>query len=757
LNINIPLTLPQRQFVQSKEKHPAIVGGLGCMRDSTNIVTQHGLSPIADLMPGDDVLSWSERDQLFQLSPTSGAFPKGKENLYRVITTQGEFFSTGSHLVFSQSHKFLRVCDLHKGMALASSPQFQPQTIEGLSRIWSPSDDLNYWQTLLNCQDDYELLSSRYGQQLRLAANNARSSFPRQDDAQKFGGFSFPLGFLHKDAQQARLQKHIRPGQCDDLQQMSSFFLRSGILEEALEGQTLSLCAERIFDDIQVLLKSPSSLFFHHTSILLNRLSQVIQSIFFAHLKHPALALEASYLGQALQYNSCSYQERLPSLNKSLYHHKEPLNHLLNKPYNNSTTKATIIHVERLKRKEWFWDMHVAGNNNYVSEDGAIHHNSGKSKAGTFRLISKLIADPGANGAYYMPVYDLLTLRAIPGVEQDLDELGISYKTNKSSYSIDIHGFGSIIFRSYDRPERIIAYEVAHSICDELDTLSKEKAALVWRKISERNRQKREGQNTIGLVTTPDQGVNGFVYDKWVKKQQAGYELIKASTRSNPFLPPDYVQQILDNYDPILANLYIDGEFVSLNQNKVYHFFNRLKHHSSRVIQPRDHIHVGVDFNIGGCCAVAFVIENNNPIAVDEFTSHDTRDFINNLTRYKDHHLTIYPDASGRASRTNASQSDISMIAQAGFQVNAPPSNPAIRDRINAYNGLLSHNRLLVNTDKCPNLTNALETQGYDKKGDPEKWDTHPAIDDWADSSGYFISNKFPVIRSHQTAQIMGL
>jgi len=383
---------------------------------------------------------------------------------------------------------------------------------------------------------------------------------------------------------------------------------------------------------------------------------------------------------------------------------------------------------------------------------------SGKSKAGTLRLIRLLLADPGANGAYYMPVYDLLTLRAIPGIEEDLDQLGLEYRTNKSSYTIDIIGYGSIIFRSYDRPERIIAYEVAHSICDELDTLPKDKAALVWRKISERNRQSREHKNTLGLVTTPDQGVNGFVYEKWVKKQQDGYKLFKASTYSNPFLPDDYADQILANYDPILAQLYLEGEFVSLNQNKVYHFFDRNKHHVARSLTPNDSvIHIGLDFNIGGCCAVVFVIENNNPIAVDEFVSHDTQDFINNLTRYAGKTCVIYPDASGKANKTNSSQSDISMIAQAGYQLQYKPSNPAVRDRINAYNGLLSHDRLLINTDTCPNLTNALETQGYDDKGDPEKWSSHPAIDDWTDCSGYFIAYKYPVIRVMQTAQILGL
>ncbi len=344
----------------------------------------------------------------------------------------------------------------------------------------------------------------------------------------------------------------------------------------------------------------------------------------------------------------------------------------------------------------------------------------------------------------------------MPGVQDDLEKLGLSYQLNKQDYKITIEGLGFIIFRSYDNPERIIAYEVSHSLVDEIDTLPKEKAKIVWRKISERNRQNNGGINTIGCVTTPDQGINGFVYEKWVKINADGYELIKASTRSNPYLPEGYINQILNNYDPILANLYIDGEFVSLNQSKIYHFFDREKHHTDLELKPEHKvIHVGLDFNIGGCCAIVFVIENNNPVAVDEFVSHDTQDFINNLTTFKDYTVNIYPDSSGKNTSTNASLSDIGMIKQAGFMVHYRPTNPAVRDRINAVNGLISHDRLLINTEKCIELVNALEIQGYNKKGEPEKFDEHPSIDDYNDSLGYMLAYKYPVIRQTATVESM--
>lgn len=384
---------------------------------------------------------------------------------------------------------------------------------------------------------------------------------------------------------------------------------------------------------------------------------------------------------------------------------------------------------------------------------------SGKTRAGTMRAVLLLLQNKGVNVGIFLPTYDLLRLRAMPGVEEDLAMMGLKFHVNKSEFKIDVAGYGFIIFRSYDNPSKIVSFEVAHSIVDEIDTLPMDKAALVWRKITERTRQKFDGKNTIGVVTTPDNGINGFVYHKWVKLQQKGYVLYKASTYSNPFLPKDYAEQILANYDPVLAELYLLGDFVSLNKNKVYHFFDRKKHHVQRVLNEHDTlIHIGLDFNIGGTCAVVFVIDNNVPIAVDEFVSHDTQDFINNLTRYENKKIIIYPDASGKASRTNASQSDIGMIRQAGYQLQYNPTNPAVRDRINSYNGLLSHGRFFINTDKCPNLTNALETQGYDDRLEPEKFNTHPAIDDWVDSSGYFIAFKFPVIHNRpQFAQITGI
>mgnify|MGYP003314352035 FL=1 len=146
---------------------------------------------------------------------------------------------------------------------------------------------------------------------------------------------------------------------------------------------------------------------------------------------------------------------------------------------------------------------------------------------------------------------------------------------------------------------------------------------------------------------------------------------------------------------------------------------------------------------------VVSVVEEGNPITVSEFVSHDTRDFCQRLDKYRedDRRIVVYPDASGSSQRTNASLSDIDIIREAGFAVDTPRHNPPIRDRVNAVIGLLSHSKWLVNTENCPNLTESLEAQGYDIKGQPEKFSEHPAIDDWVDAAGYFIHRRWSLGR----------
>lgn len=374
---------------------------------------------------------------------------------------------------------------------------------------------------------------------------------------------------------------------------------------------------------------------------------------------------------------------------------------------------------------------------------------AGKSHAAIWRTLRLKFGYPAQSVAYYLPTYDLVARMAMPRFEEVLSEIGIPFKMNKNDSLIDIEDNGSIILRTMDNPARIVAYEVADSICDELDTLATEKAREVWNKVIARNRQKKpDGSlNTVGVATTPE-GFR-FVYERWKKNPVAGYRLIRATTMSNAAnLPAGYIDSLRASYPANLLQAYLEGEFVNLTSGSVYAEFDRELNRTDATMNPSEPLHIGMDFNVGKMAAVVFVLRDGNPHAVDEIHGVlDTPAMIATIkSRYEGHAIFVYPDASGNNRKSNnASESDIALLRAAKFTVLFSPANPAVKDRILAMNQMIhseGERRLKVNVDRCPALVEGLEKQAYDKNGEPDKTG---GLDHSNDACGYFICHKFPV------------
>jgi len=145
--------------------------------------------------------------------------------------------------------------------------------------------------------------------------------------------------------------------------------------------------------------------------------------------------------------------------------------------------------------------------------------------------------------------------------------------------------------------------------------------------------------------------------------------------------------------------------------------------------------------------STVYVKRPNGWHAVDELTGiYDTPALIDTLNeRYAGHKLTIYPDASGNSRKTvNASESDISLLKQAGFIVKVNQTNPRVKDRILSVNSALTNGKMWVNDRKCPSVVSCLEQQAYDKNGEPDK---AGGFDHQNDATGYPIVFEMPVIK----------
>ncbi len=207
-----------------------------------------------------------------------------------------------------------------------------------------------------------------------------------------------------------------------------------------------------------------------------------------------------------------------------------------------------------------------------------------------------------------------------------------------------------------------------------------------------------------------------------------GKRLIRMRTQDNPHLPEAYLDNLRTRYTGPMLVAYMDGIYVNLKTGQVYDRFSR-DHHVKPLpdgMRDTDQILVGIDFNVGNMSAVLLVVRGRIVHAFAEIMgAHDTDDMCRKIReRFPERAIWAYPDASGANRSTNASLSDIGILKSYGFINYAPDANPPVRDRVNVVQALLlnakGETRFYV-TEDCPRLIEALERQGYNEQGEPDK------------------------------------
>ncbi|NMX70902.1 terminase [Pseudomonas sp. WS 5111] len=396
-------------------------------------------------------------------------------------------------------------------------------------------------------------------------------------------------------------------------------------------------------------------------------------------------------------------------------------------------------------------------------------YRSGKTFVGCVRLCINALENPGIPQGYFAPTYPQIAdifYDTMPVVAEAFGLFADIVPSKKRVYLRDNRGrcLSTIVCKSMEHPHRIVGFNIAHALVDEIDCMPIKKADSAWKKIIARMSTVWPGRdmNTIDVTTTPE-GFN-WVYRKFVKElasnpsQRPLYGIVHASTRQNAKnLPKDYIKSLRESYPANLVDAYIDGLFVNLTSGSVYPRFCRKQNHTDATIRPGEQLHIGMDFNINRMAATIHVIRDGLPMLLEEATSlFDTPAMIVELKRrFPGHSITVYPDASGKNRKSvNGSESDHSLLRAAGFMVMVNPSNPMVRDRVLAVNAMflnIDHKRrYLVNTDNCPVTTQVLEQQAYTENGEPNKDGTEDPVD----ALGYFIVQRFPIAGSYTLANV---
>jgi len=376
---------------------------------------------------------------------------------------------------------------------------------------------------------------------------------------------------------------------------------------------------------------------------------------------------------------------------------------------------------------------------------------AGKTWAGCHGLI-KAGLEHGCPQAYFAPTYPMIRDIFYPTIEEVADLYGLDISINfgdKEVSLLDGDGLVSLIkCRSMENPKRIVGFKVGHAHVDEIDTMRKDKAEEAWKKIVARLRYP-DAPNTAHVTCTPEGFA--FMHSRFMETESALYHLVRASTFSNEKnLPPGYIDAMMETYDARQVEAYLKGQFVNLTMGNVYHDYGPENHRTVEVgeFEP---LHVGMDFNIGKMAAVFHVERDNDSYAVGEISrGYDTRDVIDTIQhRFPRRKIVVYPDSTGGNRDTGAQRTDIQLLEDAGFLIDAPEANPRIMDRVNVYNGRIRNakgeRKYFVDRGHCPDLNKCLTRQPWGENGKPDK---SGDLDHAPDAGGYYAHRRFSTNRA---------
>lgn len=190
----------------------------------------------------------------------------------------------------------------------------------------------------------------------------------------------------------------------------------------------------------------------------------------------------------------------------------------------------------------------------------------------------------------------------------------------------------------------------------------------------------------------------------------------------------------------------------------VYKYFDSIRNQSDKNFEQEKPLFIGLDFNVGVMNAIVTQIYKGSDgefvHCIDEIRLRNTnteemskeiKRRYGSMTKFP---ITIYPDASGNASKTSAgvSVTDITILRNNGFNVKVSGKNPLIQDRVNNMNNMICSAsgvcRLLVNP-RCKYLIQALTSQTYDDNGKPVKGIGEADLSGPNDAIGYLIHSRY--------------
>jgi hypothetical protein len=358
--------------------------------------------------------------------------------------------------------------------------------------------------------------------------------------------------------------------------------------------------------------------------------------------------------------------------------------------------------------------------------------------------------NPGRTGLIGAPTYPMLRDATQAALFEVLDGNEIPYDFNRAENFLVLRWSKSkILFRAVEEFERLRGSNLAWFGLDEL-TYTSEQA---WLRLEGRLRDPKASRLCGFGVWTP-KGYD-WVYERFVARNVEGYETFLASPFENVHLlekTPDYYTRLKSSYDGRFYEQEVLGQYLALNAGKVYTSFEREGNVGETVVDESLPLLWALDFNVDPMCSVVVQVHRDGRVVVlDEIvlSRASTYDACSEfLERFESHMggLVIYADATGARMQTTG-KSDLVILRDelknyGAVDFKIPPSNPAVRERIqlmNAKLGAASGERLLRVHPKCGELIRDFEQVVYKEGSGVVDKDRDAKRTHLSDALGYLV------------------
>lgn len=335
---------------------------------------------------------------------------------------------------------------------------------------------------------------------------------------------------------------------------------------------------------------------------------------------------------------------------------------------------------------------------------------------------------------------------------QALDNSKTFYKYHKDINQIEV-GDVTVVIQAVEDPTTIYGLNCYAIYWDECDELPTEVMMEAVRSLNERLRQQLLGERPpYAKWTTTSQGLKGL-YQTTLQFKTNGipFTIIRARTRDNKYLPPEYIQAMYAMYNDKERECFLEGQFVSVDSGLTFPDYDPARNdlavdlfdsllpnkynEQGKLVERGDTVYLGQDFNGFGYACSAWVIKKGCLICIKDYDFADIRkapqvfryDF-----PYQD--LVWIPDMTYKEHFSEFKKE----LRAYDIRIAYRACNPLVTDRNFAINKCMQVGRLFV----CPICTRVKHTlttwQKDPKTGEPMKGGAG-APDHIGDTMGYAV------------------